>query len=520
MSPLRVAVAAPNRHAAEAGAQAVEAGGNAVDAALAAILVALVSEPGTASLGGGAFVTVAPAGRPAVTVDGTVSMPGRGLPRAAFGRGLHRIEMPYGGGTVTEVGHGSVATPGALAAFELAHREHARLPWREVVAPAAHRSHAGFPLSASAARYLGFAREAIFDRDPGIRAALRGPDGSPLRPGDTVHLPDLGDFLDLVAAEGAAALSAGDVAAAIAADMAANGGLVTAEDLAAYRPIVRPALTLRLSDWELATNPPPAVGGPVLAAMLLLLEEGLRAGEVDPAQRVAELVAVQRAVLSHRVRDLETAPDLEAAVTAMLDSITGAGPAWNRSPSTVHVSAVDSAGTACAATSSSGYGSGVVAPGTGVWLNNSLGERELNRRGLHVLPPGERLVSNMSPTVGRRADGAVLAVGSPGGDRIATAVLQTLLPLMGGEVSLQTAVDAPRLHVACDDSGQPVRVEYEADLRRPAGVASDLPWREHPARSMFFGGVGAAMLDGERLLAAADPRREGAVAVSATAPSG
>jgi gamma-glutamyltranspeptidase/glutathione hydrolase len=76
------------------------------------------------------------------------------------------------------------------------------------------------------------------------------------------------------------------------------------------------------------------------------------------------------------------------------------------------------------------------------------------------------------------------------------------------------------VHVACDNAGEPVRVEYEADLARPAGVAGDLPWREHPARSMFFGGVGAAMLDGDRLLAAADPRREGAVAVSATAPSG
>jgi len=516
MSTLRVAVAAPNRHAAEAGTQAVEDGGNAVDAALAAMLVALVSEPGTSSLGGGAFVTVAPAGSPAITVDGTVAMPGRGLPRAAFGRGLDRITMPYGGGTVTEVGHGSVATPGALAAFELAHRDHARLPWKEVVAPAAQRSRAGFPLSASASRYLGFAREAIFDRDAGIRAALRAPDGSPLLPGDTVHLPDLGDFLDLVAVEGAAAMSAGDVATALADDMAANGGLVTREDLAAYRPVVRPALTLRLSDWELATNPPPAVGGPVLAAMLLLLEDACRAGGVD----VAALVAVQRAVLSHRVRDLETAPDREAAVTAMLTAIADAGHAWNRSPSTVHVSAVDSDGTACAVTASAGYGSGVVAPGTGVWLNNCLGEHELNRRGVHALPPGERLVSNMTPTVGRRADGAVLAVGSPGADRIATAVLQTLLPLVCGEVSLQAAVDAPRVHVACDDAGDPLRVEYEADLARPAGVAADLSWREHPVRSMFFGGVGAAMLDGDRLLAAADPRREGAVAVSATAPSG
>jgi gamma-glutamyltranspeptidase/glutathione hydrolase len=516
----RAAVAAPNRHAAEVGVQAVADGGNAVDAALAAMFVALVSEPGTSSLGGGAFVTVAPPGKPAVTVDGTVAMPGAGLPREAFGGGLHRIEMAYGGGTVTEVGHGSVATPGALAAFERAHRDHARMPWKEVVLPAAHRARDGFPLSAAAARYLEFARGPIYDRDPGVHAALRSADGVPLRAGGTMRLPDLGDFLDRVAVEGAAALMRGDVAAALVADMAANGGLVTHDDLAGYEPQVRPALRVEVDDWELWTNPPPAVGGPVLAAMLLLLAE-IDGGALPG---VPEIVEVQRRVLAHRVRELEIAPDRDAAVAEMLDAIAAAGPAWLRlSPSTVHVSAVDSAGWACSVTASAGYGSGVVAPGTGVWLNNCLGERELNRAGTHALPPGTRLVSNMAPTVGRRADGAVLAVGSPGADRIASAVLQALLPIVCAGTAPQAAVDAPRVHVTCDDDGEPVRVEYEADLLDgglPAGAAEDLPWREHPRRSMFFGGVGAAMLDGDRLVAAADPRREGAVAVSATAPPG
>jgi gamma-glutamyltranspeptidase/glutathione hydrolase len=522
VSRVRVAVAAPNDHAADAGRLAAGAGGNAVDAALAAMLVALVSEPGVAALGGGAFVTVAPVGEPAVTVDGTVAMPGLGLPPEAFGRGVDTVGMEYGGGTRTEVGHGSVGTPGALAAFELAHARFGRMPWREVVAPAAHRARDGFPLGAAAARYLEFARGPIYDRDPGVYRALRDAAGVPLRAGDTMRLPELGDFLDRVAAEGAGALLRGDVAAALVADMAAHGGLLTAADLAAYRPEVRPALTLRVRDWELATNPPPAVGGPVLAAMLLLLEEAYDAAS---GVEIGALVEVQRSVLQHRVSTLEPATDRDAAVTAMLDAIAGAGPAWNRSPSTAHVSAVDDAGGACAITASSGYGSGVVAPGTGVWLNNCLGEHELNRGGLHALPPGTRLVSNMTPTVGRRADGAVLAIGSPGADRIATAVLQTLLPLVCGGTTLTAAIEAPRLHVACDDEGTAVRVEYESNLdpqaaaapagqSHPAGIADDLPWREHPPLSMFFGGVAAAMLDGVELVAAADPRREGAVAVS------
>jgi gamma-glutamyltranspeptidase/glutathione hydrolase len=175
---------------------------------------------------------------------------------------------------------------------------------------------------------------------------------------------------------------------------------------------------------------------------------------------------------------------------------------------------------ACAVTASSGYGAGVSVPGTGIWLNNCLGERELNRRGPHALAPGERLVSNMTPTVGRHDDGRVLAIGSPGADRIATAVLQVVLALLAGE-SLAEAIQRPRVHVSCNDQGHPVTVEYEADLRTSfpevevpeVGVGS-LPWREHPAQSMYFGGVAAALraADGQ-LEAAADGRREGAVMV-------
>lgn len=515
-----VAVAAPNMFAAEAGTHVVAEGGNAVDAALAAVLVACVSEPGVVALGGGAFVTVMPPGHDPVTVDGSVSMPGLGLPPDAFGGGMRSVYMDYGGGTTMDVGHGSVGTPGALAGFAAAHRRFGRMPWAEVVAPAAHRARAGFPIGPAAGRYLEVAREPVFDVDPSAHDALRGPGGTPLRPGDTMRIPELGDFLDRVGREGAGVLYTGDIAEAIAADMAANGGLLTATDLATYRPQLRPALRASVRRWQLATNPPPAVGGAVLAAMLVLMEAERAAGRRGSgrsADDVAILVAVQRAVLSHRVRYLDLAPDRDAVVEQLMRDIVATGSGWLRSSSsTVNVSAVDGEGLACAVTASIGYGAGVSAPGTGVWFNNCLGERELNRAGTHALPPGERLVSNMAPTVGRHANGSVLAIGSPGADRIATAVLQAALPLVCDDAGLQDAIDRPRVHVACDDDGTPVRVEYEADLPRPGGVATDLPWREHASHAMFFGGVTAALRrpDG-RLEAAADRRREGAVAVTA-----
>ena len=179
------------------------------------------------------------------------------------------------------------------------------------------------------------------------------------------------------------------------------------------------------------------------------------------------------------------------------------------------MSAVDGDGNACALTCSSGYGSGATVPGTGMLLNNALGEPELNRRGLHALAPGTRLASNMAPTTGRSDDGAVLAAGSPGADRITTALLQVLGPFCLDDARLQEAIDAPRLHLRVEDGR--LTVEHEADLPGAAELAAGagLAAREHPVRHMYFGGVGVALRgrDGG-LLAAADPRRAAATGVA------
>lgn len=163
------------------------------------------------------------------------------------------------------------------------------------------------------------------------------------------------------------------------------------------------------------------------------------------------------------------------------------------SGSTAHVSATDSDGGACSVTVSSGYSSGMVAAGTGIWLNNCLGEPELNARGLHGLAPGTRLLSNMAPTVGHHTNGAALAIGSPGADRITTAIVQALAGFLGGELSLQMAVNHPRVHVHRARTPQE-EIKRETDL------------------TMYFGGVAATLREpGGHMIAAADPRRDGAV---------
>jgi gamma-glutamyltranspeptidase/glutathione hydrolase len=206
--------------------------------------------------------------------------------------------------------------------------------------------------------------------------------------------------------------------------------------------------------------------------------------------------------------------DLRHLVTVQHE-VLGADPAALTSPGTANVSVVDDQGTACAVTVSSGYTSGVLAPGTGIWLNNCLGEQELLPAGFSDLSPGDPMTSNMAPTVGRRpSDGAVLAIGSPGSDRIPTAIAQVLALHVNGGLELADAVAHPRVHVRVRERlDPPVRVDHEEDLVLPA----DLGWPDlaMPAHSMYFGGVGVARWGPDGGLGAAgDPRRTGAVAVS------
>ena len=315
-------------------------------------------------------------------------------------------------------------------------------------------------------------------------------------------------MLALVANDGASVLTTGEVGRAMVDDMAAHGGLVTHLDLAEYTPLVRPAVRRTVGEWDLAVNPPPSVGGPMLAVMLGELQ---RRGN----WHWPDIIDIQRSVLRYRRDVHDLAPDLDAAGHELLLSVDRHGlPGLPTSSSTANVSVVDRDGTACAITVSSGYGAGITVPGTGLLLNNALGEPELNKLGLHRLVPGTRLASNMAPTTGRTADGRVLAIGSPGADRITTALMLVLGQGCLHGADLQHAIEAPRLHVRFDDDGVAV-VEHETDAAIADAVReAGLPARDHGIQQMYFGGVGAAYRREDGLLqAAGDPRREAAVAV-------
>lgn len=503
----RAAVAAPNALAAQAGLDVVALGGSAVDAAIAAQAVTYVSEPGIVSAMGGAFVNVWPAGGDPQVIDGNCEMPGRGAAPDRFGGGLRAIHLEYGGGITINAGPGSVATPGSFAAYDLARELFGRASWADILAPAISVAREGFVLGQAAGHYLQLTGRQLWAFDEQTKAQHFDGD-EPAGPGTRMTNPDLATTLEAVVAQGVRELYSGSIGTALADHVTATGGLLGRADLAAYRPVARPASRAVVGDWDVALNPPPSIGGPVLTAMLrLLTKHGM-----EPAA----LIDIQAKVLGYRADHLDLATDLRAAGTELLLALETTGlESMPTSMDTAHVSVVDSDGNACAITTSAGYSSGVTVPGTGLVLNNCLGEPELNRLGLHALRPGTRLASNMSPVTARSADGVTLAIGSPGADRITTALMQVIgRHCLRGE-DLQAAIDAARVHIELTSEGGTC-VHHEPDAAVTAAVqaagALDVP---HEAMDMYFGGVGAAYRTGAgELGAAGDPRRVAATGVS------
>jgi gamma-glutamyltranspeptidase/glutathione hydrolase len=493
-----------------------DAGGNAIDAAVAAVLVSMCTDPGVIAPGSSGFLTIWPGDGDPVVIDAYAEMPGRDLSPERVGRGGKEVWLGYGGGMHTIVGPGSVAVPGALAGFATAIERYGDMSWNDILQPAIEAVTRGFQVSGASAEYLAYAHDAVFGWQPDSRAIVHHADGTPVGEGDTVTMPELAATLSALAQKGPDLLYKGELGREIAAAVLEGEGILTEKDLAEYRPILRDPVRVDLDEWMVATNPPPAVGGACLAAMLLLAED--HEFTEWSMNEIEALVRVQRAVLAYRRDRLDPQESDRAAEAAALLDMARLGDLGGimSAPSTVHTSAVDSDGNACSVTVSAGYGSGMMAPGTGFWLNNSLGEVELHPEGFHGLPPGTRLVSNMAPTVARSANGSVLAIGSPGADRITTAISSVLLNFIHLGMSLRDAVAYPRLHTEVFE-GVPT-IAHEPGLKVRA--FDDFQVRRFPDLSMYFGGVPAALWDPVAgHFEAADPRRSGGTATGGAEPA-
>ena len=499
----RVAIATTSQLAADGAQEVAQLGGNAVDCALAAALTTMNTEPGVCALAGSAFITIWQPDSDPVTIDGNVAVPGRGVPAEERGHAAPSVTIDYGGGITTLAGPGSVAVPGSLAAVERAWQLFGSARWSDLFVPVIRATREGFPLSAACRYYLGYSGDVIFNRSDDGYDALHDENGEVLDHGSPIVVPHLSDTLSAIATEGARVFYEGEIARKISAHIRDNGGALSMEDLAGFEAVERSSLQVGIGDWTIVSNPPPAVGGSVLAAMLLACADLPHKTWTTAA--LERLIHVQRSVLDYRRSRLDLAEDVGAVAAELLEQAADIGhPGKWQSASTVHTSAVDENGVACAVTASSGYGSGEMPEGTGLWLNNCLGELELNRRGLDAGPPGIRLPSNMAPSIARRK-GRVLAAGSPGADRITTALHQFLVNLLQMEMPLADAIAHPRLHV--DMSGATDRLMAEPGLDLPE---VDLPVTVMSDLNMYFGGIGATLVDrNSGFEVASDPRREG-----------
>jgi gamma-glutamyltranspeptidase/glutathione hydrolase len=509
------ATAAGTSYAAEAAAEAYRSGGNAADAAVAAAAAVAVTEPLLSSIGSGGFALVrrsdaGPDGSPpggAELIDYYDCMPGRGLPPSSFGAGGSptTVILKYGAGVESIVGAASCAVPGSLRGWELLLRRHGRRTLREALVPAIRLAREGFKLCKTSGMWFGVSEEVLKLTDETRKNFFTG--DRVYRVGEEIRFPELADTLEAIAEEGADLFYEGELARRISGYILREGGIITEEDLATYEAIVREPLSFAYKDRTVHTNGPPSAGGATLGQMMRVISAYDLAALPD-ADYAKILAGAMKYALNDRDRAYTEISE-NARVAERLTSEEYARAQRARifgSPHTTHLSCVDASGLTVSITASMGYGSGIVIPGTGIPMGNTLGEPELNPKGFHALAPGERLISSMSPTIVSSPDGELIALGSPGASRIPTAITQTLVNVMDLDMPLEAAVNAPRFHAEGN------LFAYEAGAR-----TDDLSLYEqvlaYDEPSMFFGGVNAVRRTGEGLFeAAADPRRSGGVA--------
>ncbi len=489
----RGVVAAGHPLTAHAGAQVLREGGNAVDAAVAAMLTSFVAEPLLTGLGAGGYMMVAGGGREPTLLDFFVEAPLRASDGSAAE--LEAIDVSFGDAVqVFYIGPASCGVYGNPAGVCAAVARWGTIPLEQLVAPAARLARAGVELNHGQA----YVAEILGDllRSTPECAALWAPRGQVLREGEMLHNPELSDALLRLGAEGAEPFYRGDIAGAVCDWLAPRGGALTREALAGYAAIERAPLEVGYRDRQVLTNPPPSAGGTLLAYSLALLDRGPAPPSLE------DVVEAMEAAQAERTPEFVEGLGEEGFLERFLGSRLGA---------TTHISVLDAEGCACSVTCTNGEGSGVVVPGTGMHINNVMGEEDLNPLGFHRHPAGPAPCRSMdvAPAVVLRDGGVELVLGSAGSNRIRSAILQTIVGVVDRGFSVSDAVCAPRAHLEDGILYHEPGIEVEG----LAGAHERELVRFH-ALNLFFGGVQAVHSRDGHLAGAGDPRR-GGVAVQA-----
>lgn len=486
----RAVVAAGHPVTAEAGAAVLRAGGNAVDAAVAAVLASCAAEPLLTGLGAGGYLLVAGAGVEPTLLDFFVEAPGRGADRAEHAP-LVAVEVDFDDAIqVFNVGPSACGTPGMPAGLATALERWGTAGIDALAPQAARLCRDGVELNAAQA-YIARLLAPILASTPEA-AALWLRDGKPPAAGEIHRNEELAATIELLGREGATPFYDGAIGHALADWVTARGGVLGRDDLRAYEVVARTPIRLPFRDREILTNPPPSAGGVLLAYALGRLDT------VPPPPTLGDVVTAMEAAQAERTPEFTAGLDEPGFLGRFLGSRLGA---------TTHVSVLDADGLAASVTSTNGEGSGVLVGGTGIQLNNIMGEEDLSPQGFHRDPPGRHMPSMMAPTVVLHDGEVELVLGSAGSNRIRSALLQTIVGAVDRGLDIVSAVEAPRVHV---EAGT-LWAEPGATLDELRGRGLHVvPFRD---RNVFFGGVQAVRRDPRTgaLSGAGDPRRGGAV---------
>ena len=448
--------------ASAAGAEMLLAGGNAVDAAVAALFALTVVEPMMVGVLGGGVAHIRLAGGRHVVLDGLSTAPG-----AAHGAMYETVsnELPNYRDTVgraNQVGPLAVAVPGALAGWCRALHDFGTLSIEDVTAPAIRLAERGF----AATPYLA---DCVTDlapdliRDPEL-AALFLPGGAPLRAGARVVQAEYAQTLRAIARQGAGALYAGELGGALVETMSRTGGLVSREDLGAYQVIEREPICGSYRGFEILGPPPPASSGVHVVQMLNLLEGfevgAMGFGSPDAVHLLAEAMKIafaDRAVATadpafvdvpvERLTDKAYADQRRRLIDPARTRRWEPGVLGGESNSTTHVTVADADGNVVATTQTINglFGACVRIPGTGMIANNYMFNFDPHPGRALSVEAGKRVFTSMAPMMVRRGERLLYALGLPGGLRIFPSALQALVNLLDHGMTLQEAVEAPRI---------------------------------------------------------------------------
>jgi gamma-glutamyltranspeptidase/glutathione hydrolase len=455
------------------GLDILQQGGNAVDAGVAVGFALAVTLPRAGNLGGGGFMLVYDA-----KAKETVAIDFREMAPASAHRDMFLDEQGDADAELSRYSYLAVGVPGTVAGLALALERYGTLSLKEVIAPAIELAEQGITVSEDLSNSLKAVKERMAPWPASMEIFFK-PNGVPYEPGETLIQKNLAASLRTIAEQGIEAFYQGNIAQKIAADMTANGGLITLEDLKNYRPVVRKPVRGRYRGYDIVSMPPPSSGGIHLIQILNLLEHypisELGHNSAASIHRMAESMKLAYADRSEYLGDpdfvevpingliskdyaAELVKEIDTQRVRPAEEIKPGDPLPFESTETTHYSVVDRAGNAVATTYTLNfsYGSGITANGTGILLNNEMDDFSAkpgvpNAYGLiggdaNAVESSKRPLSSMTPTLVFKDNKLFLVTGSPGGSRIITTVLQIIMNIIDHDMNIAEATIAPRIH--------------------------------------------------------------------------